>query len=169
MRRRGALQVGTLAPSGPRLTGGAKCATVVAMTDGQPSIGGRIARAAVLVSSGTLAAALVLHSGPGCDGQPTAAPVAKPAAKPEPAPAQAQAAPELPATQAPAEQPARIAPVPADSKAAPVDVAAPANEGDVGAELNNPRYFPASKSGVFIERAPADPPPQQQAPRSGSR
>lgn len=159
--------MGTLAPSGPRLTGGAKCATVVAMTDGQPSIGGRIARAAVLVSSGTLAAALVLHSGPGCDGQSTAAP----AARPEPAPAQAQAAPERPATQPAPVEPARMEPVPKDGDAAPVEVAAPAKAGDVGAELNNPRYFPASKSGVFIERAPANPPPpqQQQAPGSGNR
>lgn len=148
---------------------------------GQRSIGGQLARGAVLVFSGTIAALLVLHSGPGCDG-PKTDPAPKAAGQPTAAPAPAQAA----AQAEPA--PAAPAPVPAGSKEPAVgDGGAPAldpgtnagnvgNAGDAGDAdpLSNPRYFPASKSGVFIEPAPpANPPPQppsqQAAQQAGTR
>ena len=43
---------------------------------------------------------------------------------------------------------------------APVD-----GKGDKNNAANAPRYFPASKAGVFVEITQDPPPPQQQAPQ----
>lgn len=150
---------------------------------GHKSFGGRLARAGALLFSGTVAAFLILNSGPGCDGPKTEA--TKPAPTQQPA---QQAAPQA-AAPTPAPAPVATPPVPADSKAEQ----APAADGKLGPgtdglvrpnaannagnpDAANPRYFPASKAGVFIEpKAPTEPParepavqqnaPPQQAPQ----
>jgi hypothetical protein len=147
-------------------TGGPKCATVAVMGDddhGHKSFGGRLARAAALVFSGAVAAVLVLNSGPGCDGPKTEAT--------KPAPVQQPATPAAAPTPAPVEpapvQAAEPAPVPADSKTGPgTDGLLRPNAADNPGNAGNgsPRYFPASKSGVFIERnEPAEPPAKEPA------
>jgi hypothetical protein len=134
------------------------------MQHGDPSrstLGRSVGRAAVLVSSTALAAFLVLRAGgmTGCDG-PASPPPQQPAVEAEkkvtaPAPANDQAA---------------TAPAPASDQAVAAPNPAPTNTNNAAAGPG-PNYFPASKSGVFVERDPSPPPParepavQQQAPQ----
>lgn len=123
-----------------------------------------LARAAVLLSSGSLAALLVVRSGPGCGEAP-----APETPKATPAPEVPKAAPaespkfdvEVPAKAA---EPPAVAPQPGPAKA---EEPAPPAGGAANANKRNaePAYFPASKAGVFHERAPnpaPEPAPQQQ-------
>lgn len=130
----------------------------------RPSFVRRAARAAVLLSSGSLAAVLVFRSGgsTGCDG-PSSPP---PETKSAPAASQEQA----PASVTP---PAALGPAAATQPApAPAPQPTSANEPagsllDAPSSANNagnagPRYFPASKSGVFIEHDRPAPEPQRE-------
>lgn len=130
---------------------------------------GRIARAAVLLSSGSLAALLVLRSGaPGCGGGPTAGdttptPVVTPAAAPK-----SEAAPVVKENAGPGPSPRvneDVAPGPSPAANAgpgplPTANAAPA-AGEAKREAK-PRFLPASKSGVLFEGREE---PQQAGPR----
>lgn len=132
-----------------------------------PSFAHRAARAAVLLSSASLAAFLVLRAGgvTGCD---------KPAAPPETKPAESK-----PVTPPEALGPAAVTPEPAPQPVGAAEPATPAPEvanppgsgiediakaGEGGNAGNAaPRYFPASKSGIFIEQGPTEPPQKEPA------
>lgn len=164
-------------------TGATKCATVAVMGDDErgQSLGGRLARAAALLFSGTVAVFLILNSGPGCDGPKTGAEGPAPAQQAAP-PATQQAAPTARQQAAPVPADSKLAapPVPPDSKAEPTPAAAdgklgPGTDGLLrpsptgNAEPANPRYFPASKAGVFIEpNAPTEPPAREPAVRQNA-
>lgn len=111
-----------------------------------------LARAAVLLSSGSLAALLVVRSGPGCGEAPA------------PETPKATPTPEAPKA-APAESPTFDVEVPASPPAAPAKAEEPAPAANANKGKPDPAYFPASKAGVFHERAPnpaPEPAPQQQ-------
>jgi hypothetical protein len=149
------------------------------MAQSAPTLRVRLARAAVLLFSGSVAALLVLQAGvPGCSAN-TPAPNPLPASKAGPvitaedAPPQAQPAAPQPAPPQPAAPP--IADVPANTaNANPADPPPASNVADPPAKTvapkkppnnppnnlpnNPPLHLPASKAGaVFL------PPPQQQA------
>lgn len=113
-----------------------------------------VLRAAVLASSAGLAAFLVLRAGgmTGCDGptsppqQPTPDEAAKKSSEPSPPHAEAQPATPVAADPQPAP--------PSPAAAADAGTASPKN-GDGGPKEPGKTYFPASKSGVFIERDPS--------------